>query len=515
MFTMHEGLKGKVKAAYFFYCLFGLLVYLYLSTAFNSFGYDDEYYNIRFVREMNFIDMLKVLQSEDLHPPLSYIINYCLFKFTHSWTIVRVCSALFFLVALWAWISRMSSDKTKILGALLLGFNPTILLWVVGLRWYAYMIPLILILSILPNPNKWYYWPKFFVILLAIWFLGYVGFFLAIPYFLYYWLHDTNSWRSKIKRIIPLGVVFALLYSYQAFIFLTVHSKTDLLQTSNQQVFDLKSSLVFYFSSVMSNQGVFPISLGGGLTILGSGILYISIMLDFKTIKKNYEWLFFVLLSGLFLVSGIAGKVRNLVLLEPSRNSMFLSLANTKRKFTWIGFLLLVIGNGFGVYNVMNHTGTTKNAWNIPVQKTLSFLENLEKTTSNEIYFTHHPTFDYHLTSKSKNVICFYNSLYFDSAYIKTNVQTLQKNIEQKPVNFTFILNYKGRSITQEHYDSMLKAMGQIKADSVKRYFLDKDPEFTVRRKLFPDYPLYTTTVIKYYGVKGDFSSLESWERNQ
>ena len=512
---MLKAVSSKSPNALLVSLLFGLISFIFLYSAYTSAGYDDEFYNIRLVREMSLLKMIQLLQSEDLHPPLSYILNYILFHLTDSWNLVRVCSALFFLAALGYWTKQLPSNKAKIWGLILLGLNPTILMWVVGIRWYAYMVPLVLILSVLPSCNKWYYWPKFFLILMLIWFLGYIGFFLAIPYFFYYWLNDTSSWKKKLTIVIPLGILFALAYAYQAYIFLTVHSQMDLKQTNNQQVFDLKSSLSYYFSSVFSNQGVFPISLGGLFSITGSLLLYGSLLLIFKDLRKKYDWMIFALLSILFLASGIAGKVRNLVLLEPSRNRMFLELINSKKKITWLGFLLVIIGNGIGLYNILNHSGTTKNALNIPVEKTMNFLENLEQKGANEIYFTHHPTFDYHLITKQKKVVSFYNSLYFDSVYFKTtNIASLQNQLPAQPHNFTFILNYKGRSITQEHFDEMLGAMKQIKADTIKRFYLDKDPEYAIRRKLFPDYPEYTTVVIKYFGVKGNIADLSVWEKN-
>jgi hypothetical protein len=58
-------------------------------------------------------------------------------------------------------------------------------------------------------------------------------------------------------------------------------------------------------------------------------------------------------------------------------------------------------------------------------------------------------------------------------------------------------------------------SMNSLKADSIKRFYLDKDPEYSIRKKFFPDYPAYTTVVVKFYGVKGNIIPLEVWETNK
>ena len=79
------------------YLLMGLLVILYCVVAYQSFGYDDEYYNIRLIRENGLWDIIKLVESNDVHPPLSYVINYFLYQLFGDWSLVRVMAGLFFL----------------------------------------------------------------------------------------------------------------------------------------------------------------------------------------------------------------------------------------------------------------------------------------------------------------------------------------------------------------------------------------------------------------------------------
>jgi len=220
----------------------------------------------------------------------------------------------------------------------------------------------------------------------------------------------------------------------------------------------------------------------------------------------------FVFSAGLFIVTGIAGKIRNLVLLEPSRNLFIMtSLSIRKKTPVLIGIILLLAGNIVGVYHVFIHSQTTKNAWNIPLDETLKTLKKLESPNAKEVYFTHSPTFAYYLNEGSKNVISFYSGLYFDSVRIKTSIKKLILDSSENR-NFIFILTYRGQSISVEHYSEMIQAMTNIKSDSVVKINLGLDKEYDMKRKFFPDYPKYNVEIIKLYGIKDGFQKLSVWE---
>ncbi|MES2330187.1 MAG: hypothetical protein V4539_11335 [Bacteroidota bacterium] len=493
------------------FCIFAILVFFYCWVAYTSFGYDDEYYNIRVVSENGLGDLIKLVQTTDIHPPLHYIINWLLFHVFHSWALVRVFSALLYLCSLLFLVSKTQGETNKLLLVLLLGLNPTILLWCTSIRWYAYATPLLLILSVTPDWKKKGYWWYFFLLFLVLCYLGYAGFILSLPYFLLYWQKDLSSVKTKIRRILFPALTFGIAYSYQLLIFLKVHTQTK-LSPDNEQSFDIKTSLLSFISSDFSNQGVFPISIGGIISILGSAILFLASLFYFKTVIKKNNWTVFSLSALLFIVIGIAGKIRNLVLLEPSRNLFFTDLLSVKKNKVIAGALYLVLaGNLIGVYNIFMHEGTTKNAWNLPLRKTMDRLKGLEKKGDTEIYFTHNPTFTYYLTEENKNLVSFYNTLYFDSARIKTNITRLSGD-SQTNTNLTFILTYRGKSIPVEHYAKMINAMNAIKADSVVRLKLGRDKDYTLKKRFFPDYPEFTVEIIKFYKVNTNLKQLASWE---
>jgi hypothetical protein len=493
------------------YILFFLIAVLYCYTAYSSFGYDDEYYNIRVVTENNLRDLIRIIQSTDIHPPLSYILNFVLFKLFHNWNSVRIFSAVLFLGSLLYVIYKTKNSNERWWALVLFGLNPTLLLWVTSLRWYAYTTPLLLVLSVLPDYKNKFYWSYFFLCFLLIFFLGYIGFVLFVPYFLFYWFNDRNEVKKKVIRVLVPGVVFTIIYARQLFVFLTVHSKSE-LGSNNQQTFDLKTNLISVASSEFSNQGVFPLTIWGIVSMVGSSIIILLSVFYFRDINKKKHWLVFSLSMILLVLAGIAGKIRNLVLLEPSRNLFIISsLAIRKKIFVLVGISLVVAGNVMGVYHVLIHRQTTKNAWNIPLEETLTKMYAVESRSAKEVYFTHSPTFTYYLAESGKNLISFYNNLYFDSSRIKTSLKLLSADTGQSR-NFTFVLTYRGKSISAGSYDEMIKAMNSIKADSVVRMYFGPDKEYKLKQKFFPDYPAYDVELIKFYGVKNTFDRLTVWE---
>ncbi|MEO8173498.1 MAG: hypothetical protein ABI581_10460, partial [Sediminibacterium sp.] len=176
--------------------------------------------------------------------------------------------------------------------------------------------------------------------------------------------------------------------------------------------------------------------------------------------------------------------------------------------------VLLLAGNGIGVYHVVVHKQTTKNAWNIPLDETLSQLKVLEQPGAEEVYFTHSPTFTYYLVESGKKTISFYNTLYFDPERIKAHTNTITTDATGYK-NLTFLLTYRGKSISVEHYKEMLQAINVIKADSVRRIQIGSDADYKLKQKFFPDYPPFDVEIVKLYGVKNGFHALSAWEKDK
>jgi len=505
----------STRFKYLINALFIVSAIIFLSIAYNSFGYDDEYWNIRMIEENSLKVLVSKIQNFDVHPPLSYILNFSFYKLFNNWTAIRLISSLLFILALAYSLFKTKNNEAKIILLLLVGFNPTIMLWVTSIRWYAYAVPLLMILSFpLENNNK-YYWYYFFLGFLLLSFISYVGIILIIPYFIWYFLRNENSFISKIKKIIAPATIYLTAYAYQLYIFYTIHRFNNI--KTNEQTFDTITSIKSYASSVLGNQAIFPTSIIGFISI--TGYLIVFLVLTFLLIKnkqtyKNY--IVFIIGSILFILTGIAGKLRNLVLLDIAKSHLISNGINAKyKKLLYIGLLLIVMANINGIYNVWTHQKTTKNAWNLPLNESIQLMNALEDTSSKEVYFTFHPTYTYYLTKANKSTISFYSSLYFDSSKIKTNIDALIIDTSKEKKNFSFIFTYKGRSIEDDHYKQMMAQMKAMKADSIRIYKLGFDGDYLLKQKIYSDYPEYTFFLYKYYGIKPNYEGLKIWEKNK
>ena len=92
-----------------------LLLFTY--TAYNSYGFDDEYFNIAAVIEKyNYSSAYELIKDHlsgrfiDIHPVGSFLINYLLIKALGSWNLVRVAGALLVCVSMWLYWLRISPD---------------------------------------------------------------------------------------------------------------------------------------------------------------------------------------------------------------------------------------------------------------------------------------------------------------------------------------------------------------------------------------------------------------------
>ena len=362
----------------------------------------------------------------------------------------------------------------------MLGFNPSIMLWVTSIRWYAYAVPLLMILSFPLENNSKYYWYYFFLGFLLLSFLSYIGIILIIPYFIWYFIRNENSFTSKVKKIIAPAAIYIMAYAYQLYIFYTIHRLNNI--KTNEQTFDTITSIKSYASSVLGNQAIFPTSMIGLISITGYLIVFIVLgflLLKNKETYKNY--VVFAIGSILYILTGIAGKLRNLVLLDIAKSHLITNGIHTKyKKVLYIGLVFILMANVNGIYNVWTHQKTTKNAWNLPLNESIQLMNTLEDTSSKEVYFTFHPTYTYYLTKTNKNLISFYSTLYFDSSKIKTSVQSLSKDSSIGKLNFNFIFTYKGRSIEDDHYKQMTEQMKAIQADSIRVYKLGFDGEYVL-----------------------------------
>ena len=485
-----------------FRLLYILLTFLYLYVAYTSFGFDDEFFNMDIIERYNFIPMLNKVEHWDVHPPGQYMINYLLYSVFHNWRIVRLFGAILMITSIIYSIENVKKSKGVIEAYKLyffLGANPALLLWCTGIRWYSYFIPILIWLCIIPNTNNHrYYWSKCFFGLLILAYINYAAFIVAVPVLYLYWSNFRKSGNWNKKNILILVAICSLAYLPQLYFFIKVHS----LNRAGQ-IFSLKTSIIGFVATQLSNQGVFPISNIGVLAILSSlfFIIVSSIyILKTKKIENKYIVPYWILVT-LLIITGLAGKLRNFILVSPFQ-SFYLSCFKSNKNFNKLlnfSLIIIAITNIIGIYNVTMHQDTTKNSWNLPIKEVLAYVENIKKKDGNQeiIILTHDPILTRTLIEKRYRVISPYNNQEkFNSSINKNN-------------DIIVIKTFMG-SINENTYKKLLASVDKLKYDSKFYLNIGIDRYFLHKRKINKNYPKWQMQIIQLKNTR-NIEAVKIW----
>lgn len=484
-------MMNKIVLSTFLLVLFGSVGYF-------STGYDDEFFNIRLIEKLGF-GVIPFLQTTDIHPPGSYIIDSFLYGVFNKWEIVRLIISLLTATSLLYAILSIEKRNGRFAGIVsfvLLGLNPSILLWCTSIRWYAFFVPVLIWLSIVPQKQGWKYWSKCFLGLTLLGYLGYAFLIVALPILILYWVESKEDNLRKMKNIFLFGSIFLILYSYQLFIFITVHFKNK-----DTQVSSLLKSMYGLYSSQISNQGVFPLSIPGIITSLATiGIFTTILFADFKSNIKNKYFVSYFLATFLASITGVASKIRNLVIISPWQ-AFFISTAKvkkTEKKFFVFFIAFLTIGNLWGDFNIVTHQNTIKSNFNLPVQPILEDLKIENSKCKNDlIILCHDPKLTWHLNHSGYLVIGPYS-------HSKLTPQMFQSKHQCVVVLKTWT------GVTPEYLKKMYQEVDLLKFKKIINSKFGRDDFYVFKQKLNGNYPEYMIEVMKLYDVE-NIEVLKSW----
>ncbi len=481
----NSALRALVGSKYTFWVFYMLVLVLYPMVAYQSYGYDDEFFNINLIQKFGF-KTISFLQHYDVHPPLSYLINLVLIRLLGSWSLVRVSSGLLVSVTLiWATENerRNIGNQYALVLLALMAFNPALLMWCTGIRWYAYFLPVLLFLVFQPNRSGYKAWLILGAGITLLAYIGYIAFILAVPLLLFYWWSMPESPRVKLKQLTYVVPVFLVLYAYQFYVFFMVHLRGK----GKELTFNVINNVRGYFVSQISNQGVFPISVAAIISILGfiglAGCI-LKYIFGHPDDKKSRQIIYvYILATSLLLVLGLGGKFRNLIVLIPFQISLLMHFYGVLKtnKVYWASLIFVILANIWGCVNVVRHKGTTKNSWNMPISETISALEQLHHKDSSLLVFTHDPTLTFVLQQRNIHVVSTYND---------------HKSPGFDPVSeIVFINTFRG-SMSRRFYDSLMIEEKQIVCAGKQVFRLGYDPYFEWKNKLINDYPEYQIEVV-------------------
>jgi len=471
------------------YVLYGLTALIYTTVAFQSYGFDDEFFNISLV-EKHGLSTFLVTQLTDVHPPLSYLLNALLYEALGNWTGVRLISALticaaFFYVG--ESIGKEHGHRAAVLTFLLLATNPALLLWGTSVRWYAYFLPVLLWLVITPKNQNITYWAKLGLGLVVLGHIGYITFILAPALILIYWLANSNNFKNKIKYLLASMGCAVFAYLPQFLIFLNVH-----FPNRESQIGSIFKNFTGVFITQFSNQAVFPISIAGLMGATGTLIImYLALTSQrLRAISHNHRFISYALFVTLTVLSGIGSKFRNFVIATPLQ-ALWLGTMSPKKgmeKIFYVGISLVLAGNLWGVINIYRHQDTTKNSWNLPIELVLSHVKT-ESHLCNEdaILFVHDPTLSYHFEKLSLNLT---------GPYVR-------KGIELKDsYKCVFVVKTFPGSISNEQYEKMLTEFESLNFSNKTVFNLQEDSFYDYKVKLDSRYPRHAVTIIKLESSK-------------
>ncbi len=493
--------KAIVRSKYTFGVFYLLVLIAYPMVSYLSYGYDDEFFNINLIEKFGF-KTIYFLQHNDVHPPLSYFINIVLIRLLHNWSLVRVCSGLLMSATLiWATEKerRIFGNQYALILFLLLAFNPALLMWCSGIRWYAYFLPVLVYLIFKPIRSGFKAWVILGAGITLLAFIGYIAFLLLVPLILLYWWSNTEAPKVKIKQFIYMAPLFMILYAYQFYVFATVH----LRGRGKELTFNVIKNARGYFISQISNQGVFPISAPAIISVLGFlGLVFCILKYIFghSNDKKSRQILIvYFLVTLLLLVSGLGGKFRNFIVLIPFQISLVMHFYNVlKTNMVYlVSLIMLVLANLWGCVNVIRHSGTTKNSWNMPIGETISAIEQWHNLDGSLLVFTIDPTLTFVLKQRNIHVVSAYNE---------------HKSPEFEPIsNVVFINTFRG-SMSRRFYDSLMMEEKHIKSDGKQAIKLGYDPYFEWKNKLINDLPEYQVDLVMYQNPK-DVNKIRFWNQ--
>lgn len=342
--------------------IYGLPLALYGLVAWQSWGFDDEIYNIRLVERSDLSGLVSNVETDDVHPPLGFVFNYLLFHLLGSWPLVRVVTASVVVAALarfCEWVRGQYGDQGWRLAYVGLLLSPSVLMWCTSIRWYSYVMPMLALALVLPSRRAGTaYWVGGAGWCLAMSYTSYIGLLASVGIFLWRWLNRDESERH-LPLVVGAVVLASLAWLPQLYFLLEYH-----LKNMDGQVAPPLYSLVGVVVTAFSNHGLFPVS-AAALVLFAAWLLFLVLNLRARDMMSR-EGLPLAVVVVLLVVSGLSFKYRNALILMPF---LFLWVASKRERDTLAHRALLVVltvCSVVGLYHVVRHQDTLKNGWNIP-----------------------------------------------------------------------------------------------------------------------------------------------------
>jgi hypothetical protein len=392
-------------------CVFaGLVTLSGLSCILGAF-YDDEIFNIKraALPFPNLADFVKYINSTDIHPPASYVLNKLTFDALENWKAVKFVNGTITAAAI-AWFGFQTMEKTAVVERLVLTFALTTAaaseLWGTGLRWNAYFNPVFLILYTVALSERPSVTVRAAILTIGTVFLFHTSYLTVVAapilWGTFFFRSRDNLRPAIVAPIILAGVVACL---PQLYVLLTVHlpwHKGNLMGGA-PYLHSILYSIPQSAATMIVGDAAFPIDYVPCLFLLLLALAFASSAKELFH-DTNFVMLFAAVLFGfiLLVVTGIGFEGRNAAFLYPI--SLALIVLTICRSPSWIGLPALAALALLQITSVLNfifHHDTAKGSFNTPFTEAMSRISTLSKECPGTTQvFTHDPVLGY-LVEKS------------------------------------------------------------------------------------------------------------------
>jgi len=344
--------------------------------------YDDETINASYLLRYDLSGLIHRAQTTDVHPPLQYIANWLTYHAFGSLEAIWCVNACVVAAAtsyfVWALSARVPDWRGRLVLVLTSGLNPSLLLWCVSLRWYAYWVPLSMVIVTLlylrPRTKSTLWWVAG---LSALDF--YVGY-LTILFLCSIVVVELIFSRTKPSpRILAAMAGVSLTILPQLVIFVKVHLPQSRAQTSHNFLKLVEKAV----SGALLGPGLFPGSVLAGAMVLGLLACFgAALYKDWKASRaKAADFLrsmdpllaFALVMLTAEVASGIAVKERNSIIVQVALWAwLSVRLFDLVLPIALGGSLIWLTGLLVGARNLATCQDTGKPSYNLPIYEVLN-----------------------------------------------------------------------------------------------------------------------------------------------
>lgn len=393
----------------------GLAVMLavFATTAWQSFGWDDEIFNMKTIEEGRSItELIKYINSFDVHPVGQYVICAVLYGILGSWNFVRVFGAVIVSLSLWLYwkmTAKTRPDSDALFSYIFLCLNPSILLWCTSVRWYTWIIPPVCFLGVLLHQagdsftkrGRLAFWSCYYAVSVILFHIAYCSIIIVLVSFACLLWERRKFLRDEIRIVCGLGALSVILVSYQAYAFLTVH-----LPVGSSKLVSMIGCLIAAGQNFLCGSALVPVSPAGILLLLGGLAIFSAFAFNMRKIFRRCPDKFVFLSYVVNILLKCAPMARYYTCFHPQAGDFMADsysfIRNKAAKFSVLS--LYLVGSIWGIVNVMTHNDTSKAGWDTPYKAIFRRIDEIDPEHK-ALVVTSNPTIAYHMKKSGRRAV--------------------------------------------------------------------------------------------------------------